>query len=361
MNKIADKLAVLVLCVILITVHSGSVILSVAAFLISISLSSMSQCFAGSRISAAVQFIYIVLCFYSPVFCCMLPLMFYDIMSERKIFFEILTGTALLFNIKRFENVQIVLIFAIIAVSALLEKYSSELEMAQNKLIETRDQSEEVNILLTEKNKYLCERRDHEIRIAVLTERNRIAREIHDNVGHMLSRTLLQMGALLVINKDEKLRTELEKVKDTLNEAMTSIRESVHNLHDDSVDLKNTVIELTKPLKDSFKVDLDLDFSENIPKNIKFCFIGVIKEGISNIIKYSNGDSVIITIREHPAFYQLVIEDNGTNNNSIVYGDGIGLENMKSRTENLGGIFKCYSEKNKFKIFISIQKQGRML
>ena len=41
---------------------------------------------------------------------------------------------------------------------------------------------------------------------------------------------------------------------------MTSIRESVHNLHDDSVDLKNTVIELTKPLKDSFKVKLDMDF-----------------------------------------------------------------------------------------------------
>ena len=139
--------------------------------------------------------------------------MFYDIMSERKIFFEILTGTVLLFNIKRFGYVQIVLIFAIIAVSFLLEKRTSELETAQNKLIETRDQSEEVNILLTEKNRYLCERRDHEIRIAVLTERNRIAREIHDNVGHMLSRTLLQMGALLVTNKDDKLRPELEKVK----------------------------------------------------------------------------------------------------------------------------------------------------
>lgn len=361
MNKITNKLAILVLCIILVTDYAGSTILSVVAFLISVSLSSISQCFTGSRISAAVQLIYIMLCFYSPVFCCMLPLMFYDIMSERKISLVILTGIVLLFNIKKFENVQLVLIFAIIAVSVLLEKHSSELETAQNKLIETRDQSEEVNILLTEKNRYLCERRDHEIRIAVLTERNRIAREIHDNVGHMLSRTLLQTGALLVINKDENLRPELEKVKDTLNEAMTSIRESVHNLHDDSVDLKNTVIELTKPLKDSFKVKLDLDFSEDIHKNIKFCFIGVIKEGISNIIKYSNGDSVNITIREQPAFYQLVIEDNGTNKNGTVYGNGIGLENMKSRTESLGGIFKYYSEKNKFKIFISIQKQGRML
>ena len=68
MNKITNKLAVLVLCIILITDYGESAILSIAAFLISVSLSSMSQCFIGSRISAAVQFVYIVLCFYNPVF-----------------------------------------------------------------------------------------------------------------------------------------------------------------------------------------------------------------------------------------------------------------------------------------------------
>lgn len=355
MNKIADKLAVLALCVILSVGYAGVSVNTVAAFLIAVSLSSVSQCFAGTKFSTVVQLIYIILCIFYPVFCCMLPLIFYDIMSGRKIIFIVLAGTAFLINIKKFEYLQAVLIPVIIAVNILLEKHSSELEAAKDRLIEIRDRSEEVNLLLTEKNKYLYERREHEIRIAVLTERNRIAREIHDNVGHMLSRTLLQMGALLVINKDKHLKPELEKVKDTINEAMTSIRESVHNLHDDSIDLKNTLIELSKSLKDEFKVSLELDFSEDIPKNIKFCFIGIVKEGISNIIKHSNGDTVNIALHEHPAFYQLVIEDNGTNN-SIIYGDGMGLENMKNRTENLGGIFKCYSEKDKFRIFVSIKK-----
>ena len=44
---------------------------------------------------------------------------------------------------------------------------------------------------------------DYEIYLATLKERNRIAREIHDNVGHMLTRSILQLGALSVINKDE--------------------------------------------------------------------------------------------------------------------------------------------------------------
>ena len=58
MNKITNKLAVLVLCIILITDYGESAILSIAAFLISVSLSSMSQCFIGSRISAGPVCIY---------------------------------------------------------------------------------------------------------------------------------------------------------------------------------------------------------------------------------------------------------------------------------------------------------------
>ena len=46
--------------------------------------------------------------------------------------------------------------------------------------------------MLTQKNKDLLEKQDYEIHVATLKERNRIAREIHDNVGHMLSRSLLQ-------------------------------------------------------------------------------------------------------------------------------------------------------------------------
>lgn len=355
MNKITDKLAILFISVLFTIEYSGVGVCSVSVVLISVSLSAISQYFSGSRISLAVQFIYIILCVYSPVFCCMLPLMFYDIMHERTKYTLVMAAIVFVIDLKNFKVMEIMILLSCLAVSFLLEKHSSELADAKNMLIKLRDNSEEVNILLTEKNRYLHEQMNQEVNIAVLSERNRIAREIHDNVGHMLSRTLLQMGALMVINKDENVRTELENVKGTLNEAMTSIRESVHNLHDDSVDLKSTVTELTKTLGDHFNVNLDMDFSENISKEIKFCFIGIVKESISNIIKHSNGDCVYITIREHPAFCQLVVEDNGENDGTVS-GDGIGLENMKNRAESLGGIFKYYCEKNKFKIFVSIKK-----
>ena len=76
-----------------------------------------------------------------------------------------------------------------------------------------RDDSTEINLLLKEKNKNLLINQNYEINNATLTERNRIAREIHDNVGHMLSRAIMITGAIKVVNKNENLTTQLITLK----------------------------------------------------------------------------------------------------------------------------------------------------
>ena len=85
----------------------------------------------------------------------------------------------------------------------------------------------ELTTQLVEKNKAMQRNQDYEIYLATLKERNRIAREIHDNVGHMLTRSILQLGALSVINKDETVGEAINDLSGTLNTAMTSIRSSV--------------------------------------------------------------------------------------------------------------------------------------
>lgn len=50
-----------------------------------------------------------------------------------------------------------------------------------------RDTTKEIAMQLKQQNRDLMEKQDYEINIATLNERNRIAREIHDNVGHLLS------------------------------------------------------------------------------------------------------------------------------------------------------------------------------
>ena len=198
---------------------------------------------------------------------------------------------------------------------------------------------------------------DYEIYLATLKERNRIAREIHDNVGHMLTRSILQLGALSVINKDETVGEAINDLSGTLNTAMTSIRSSVHDLHDDSIALKPAVEDCIRPLKDRFAVSCDYDFSERMSRDVKLCFIGVIKEALSNTAKHSDGDSIKIIIREHPALYQLSIADNGSCPEKIDE-SGMGLANMRERAASLNGNINITLGSKGFRIFLSVPKQN---
>lgn len=152
---------------------------------------------------------------------------------------------------------------------------------------------------------------------------------------------------------------------------MNNIRESVHDLHDDSVDLKQALLEATREMKQHYHLELEYDMSQNVPRKVKYCFIAAVKEAMSNIVKYSNGDRIEIVLREHPALYQMTIEDNGTDEEKQKKATeqmreekddlksaagGMGLSNMRERVESLGGSIHVNYEKG-FKIFISIRKK----
>lgn len=76
---------------------------------------------------------------------------------------------------------------------------------------------------------------------------------------------------------------------------------------------------------------------------------------MSNIAKHSNATSASILIREHPALYQLVIQDNGIQFNSRSK-NGIGIHNIHDRIASVGGNVNIKSD-NGFRIFISIPKE----
>lgn len=255
---------------------------------------------------------------------------------------------------------------------ALLQYKEKSYEQLEQKLRRTRDDSTELNILLKDKNQNLLKQQDYEIYTATLKERNRIAREIHDNVGHMLSRSILMVGAMKAINQEQKIKAPLEQLEDTLNAAMTNVRESVHDLHDESVNLKETV----KGLAEEFEfcpVELTYDCGYEIPKNVKYSFITIIKEALNNVMKHSDAAKVQILLREHPGIYQLVIEDNGRcasdggnlqespevlqEGSEMGASRGMGIRNMQERVSAMGGTFQV-KRTNGFRIYITVPKEN---
>ena len=140
---------------------------------------------------------------------------------------------------------------------------------------------------------------------------------------------------------------------------MDNIRNSVHDLRDESVDLKQALQSLTEQFT-FCPILLQCELSRHIPKNIKYCFLAITQEALNNIIKHSNATKVHITAKEHPAFYQLLIEDNGISPDNPseaapVSLDGMGLQNMRDRVDALHGILHISRDPG-FRIFISIPK-----
>lgn len=264
------------------------------------------------------------------------------------------------------------LIVAGLAAAVLLYGRTRRLNELEQEYKRARDDSRELTLML--------EKQDTEVYLATLKERNRIAREIHDNVGHMLSRSILMVGALKTVNQAENLKVPMEQLDQTLNEAMTNVRQSVHDLHDESVNLK----EVMESLAEEFRfcpVQLTYDMGYDIPKEIKYSFIAITKEALNNVMRHSNANEVKILAREHPGLYQLIIEDNGTSDERIqsdgdreeyaekesagktendrktenTESSGIGIENMKKRVHMLGGTMQIQKEHG-FRIFITVPK-----
>lgn len=353
MNRLLEKCALLMLCMFGF-VMSDDLILPVAALLISAAATSLAQIFSGKKTAAAVIAGWAALCGCMPLLFCALPLMIYDALYEKKWWLAAPAAAALI-HMEQLRHEQLAVVCIGICVGLIIHMRVSSLEKAVENLKMLRDEITEKNIQLTAQNIRLAETQDNEVRIATLKERNRIAREIHDNVGHMLTRSILQIGALQIINQDSRLCSPLGELKDTLDGAMTSIRTSVHNLHDNSIDLKKAITEMTDAIDEKFDVSLHYDAEEHIAGATKLCIAGVVKEGISNAVRHSNGNKISIILREHPAFYQLLIEDNGTD--SVITHSGIGLKNMESRVASLGGRITFTASGKGFHIFITLPKE----
>ena len=355
MQKLIDKLVLFGLC--LLAFSFGEIMwLSIMTMLGAVAVSSLCSYFEN-RLTALLCLGYALLCLALPEFIVFLPLVVYDSAGLSGWPLRFCWAPALFvgfFTVAPFTMIASTLSSG---VAILLQYRTASQISARDKYIALTDSAKERAESLERKNRDLMEKQDYEVRLATLAERNRIAREIHDNVGHLLTRSLLQMSALRVTHSgDGGLTDELDLVKGTLSDAMDTIRSSVHDLHSESVDLRSRL----EALVDGFgfcPVKLRYDAGE-LPVEVRYCFDAIARESLSNVARHSNATEATISVTEHPAFYQLLVSDNGAVKATGVM-SGIGLQNMADRVDALGGVFRVDKVKG-FRVFISIPKGPRV-
>ncbi len=351
MKNLIDKLVVILISLAIYIPYANSIYM-IAPILIVIILSAILSYMEDQRKTQGIFLLYLIISFFIPDFIFFIPLICYDVVLLKPKWLWALSFLPLLADFN--HTLTSKCLMATFIINGCILKYRTvSIHNTEKKYYRLRDDTNEISMQLEKQNRELLEKQNYEVNLATLKERNRIARDIHDNVGHLLSRSILQIGALLALKKDDETKESLKLVKETLSEAMDSIRNSVHDLHEESIDLQYEI----QKLIDNFKfctVKFDYDVEANIDRDIKYCFITVAKEALSNTLKHSNATDVSVIIREHPALFQLVIHDNGSQS-SLDTGKGIGIKNIKDRVTALSGNINISTEKG-FQIFISIPK-----
>jgi signal transduction histidine kinase len=158
--------------------------------------------------------------------------------------------------------------------------------------------------------------RGRSVRAATLDERTRIAREIHDNVGHLLTRGIMQAQASTVVAEargDAESAQHLAAICTTLDEAMTMIRKSVHDLDDHGTDFGRQLDETIRSFDEvspGFAVTVDNGIAQ-VPAPVARCLISVIREALTNVVRHSAARTATVTLRDYPALWQLVVFDSG--------------------------------------------------
>lgn len=375
MNRLFDKSIVLACC---IAAAMGLAVDArlVAAFclgVVVVSLTEIAQGERARRASEAASYVYIMVAVFAPSFVPFVPLAFYDIARRvRREHVWVVLGIGSVFVFALVADLRTdaltaraLLLTAILSVAAtLLSLRTAQLEREQQRMRRTRDELQERALALEARNRDLADRQDYEVELATLAERARIAREIHDNVGHQLTRASLQAEALRVVHADEPgVAADFADVKRTVDEALQLVRTSVHALNDNAIDLSVQLERIVEGARSDGGPQIELEvMTEHAPANVANCFAAVLREALSNTMRHACAQTVTVRCMEHPSFYQLIVTDDGADatpasSSNVV--EGMGLASMRERIEALGGTFTAGPRDGTggWRVFATIPKQ----
>lgn len=375
MNRLFDKSIVLACC---IAAAMGLAVDArlVVAFCLGIIATSLAEVTQGKRTrraSEAASCAYIIAAVVVPPFVPFAPLALYDIARRvRREHAWVVLGIGSVFAFALVADlrtdaltVRTLLLTSILSVAAaLLSLRTAQLEREQQRMRRTRDELQERALALEARNRDLADRQDYEVELVTLAERARIAREIHDNVGHQLTRASLQAEALRVVHADEpRVAADFTDVKRTVDEALQLVRASVHALNDNATDLSVQLERIVEGARSDSGPQIELEvLAEHTPANVANCFAAVLREALSNAMRHACAQTVTVRCMEHPSFYQLIVTDDGVGEvqaSGRGTAEGMGLASMRERIEALGGTFTAGPRAGAggWRVFATVPKQ----
>jgi two-component system sensor histidine kinase DevS len=192
--------------------------------------------------------------------------------------------------------------------------------------------------------------RAHRMReqLAVFTDRDRIARDLHDLVIQRLFAAGLSVQSLRRLITSEAGASTLQNVTAELDETIRELRNTIYSLNDSALEqglLSSRVLQAVRTAAQSLRFvprltltgPIDAIRDEETASNI----LAVVTEGLSNAVRHSGADAIRVSVSVDEGFVYVRVQDNGAG--FSVRTPGNGMTNMQHRASMLGGTFEVSS------------------
>ncbi|MCX7773470.1 MAG: histidine kinase [Clostridia bacterium] len=218
------------------------------------------------------------------------------------------------------------------------------LQNRDSKLVNLQKQNDQLRLLNDRLHKKLSigeEIRQQLTYTTQLEERNKIAQEIHDKVGHSISGSLMQLEAIKVISlKDpQKAASMMDTVIATLRTGLENIRMTLRNIKPPSEQMGLNRLQLIlNDFKEKHGIQTSLHYEGDISKLTPLfwkIFFENTSEALTNLLRHSKADSVVVSIFVMNKMIRYQITDNGLVTGPIK--KGLGLAGMEERLLTVGG------------------------
>ena len=182
---------------------------------------------------------------------------------------------------------------------------------------------------------------------AVAEERNRMAREMHDTLGHRLTVAAVQLeGAQRLIPKNpEKAEQMVGVVREQVVEGLNELRRTVAALRtpiQDELALDRSIPRLAQEFQTATGTQVHLDLPDSLPaldEPIRHALFRTVQEGLTNIQRHAQAQQAWVSLRSGQDAIVLRISDNGVGLPQDPPNGGYGLRGLAERAADLGGDF----------------------
>jgi signal transduction histidine kinase len=229
-----------------------------------------------------------------------------------------------------------------------------------------RERAEQLLAALEEAHRRLQEYATQVEALAVVEERNRLAREIHDSLGHFLTAITrqLEVAGKLLPAQPERAGESIAKAEELARESLAEVRCSVAALRSSPLDtaaLDQAIAELVEQVR-AGGISATLSTAGEpyaLSTAANLTLYRAAQEGLTNVSKHAKASAVVVDLTYEPQQVSLTITDNGVGGRRST-GDGYGLLGLRERLALLGGSLEAGDrDEGGFRLCLVVPRQGR--